>query len=123
MKILLVTDAFYPQINGVVTTLSNVVKELEAQGHEFLIVQPNLFKSFPCPTYPEIRLSLDTWRVGPMIDEFAPDAVHIATEGPLGIAARIYCAKKNIDFTTSYHTKFPEYSDAAGPQEAFRNPL
>ena len=95
MRIALVTDAWMPQINGVVRTLSRVVDETTALGHEVRVVAPHDFRTIPCPTYPEIRLAL--WPFGGvarMLDDFQPEAIHIATEGPLGMAARRYCRKR-----------------------------
>ncbi|MEO5573385.1 MAG: glycosyltransferase family 1 protein [Gammaproteobacteria bacterium] len=110
MKIAIVTDAWFPQINGVVTTLSKTQQELSKLGHETLVISPNEFRSFPCPTYPEIKLSLaPAKKLGQMMQAFQPDAVHIATEGPLGLAARGWCLKQKLPFTTSFHTRFPEY--------------
>ena len=108
MNILVVTDAWSPQVNGVVRTLQSVRAELEAMGHRVDVISPDQFKSMPCPTYPEIRLAL-TASVGKRIEEAAPDAIHVATEGPLGLAARRYCIKQGLPFTTAYHTQFPEY--------------
>ena len=89
MKIMIVTDAWEPQVNGVVRTLKNTTRELTALGHRVDLLTPLEFKTIPCPTYPEIRLSLLPRRkLHQRIDEFAPDALHIATEGPLGWAAR-----------------------------------
>jgi glycosyltransferase involved in cell wall biosynthesis len=111
MRITLVTDTYTPSVNGVVTTLVNTVKELENRGHIVQVIEPSQFKTIPVPGYKEIRLAWDIWRVGPMIESFCPDAIHIATEGPLGFAARWYCKvdKRSIPHNTSYHTKFPEY--------------
>jgi glycosyltransferase involved in cell wall biosynthesis len=113
MRILLVTDAWFPQVNGVVRTLSTLKQRLEALGHEVLYITPEGFRSVPCPTYPEIRLAL---RPRPGIAEafrrFRPCVVHIATEGPLGLAARAYCRRHGLPFTTAFHTKFPEYVHA-----------
>ena len=110
MRIALITDAWAPQVNGVVRTLSAVSAELRARGHEVEIVSPDLYRSLPCPTYPEIRLALaGTGAVGRRLDAFAPEAVHIATEGPLGWAARRWCLSRRRRFTTAYHTQFPEY--------------
>jgi len=110
MRIAIVTDAWHPQVNGVVTTLTRTVAILREAGHEGMVIQPWMFKTFPCPTYPEIRLSLFPGRkIGKILDAFAPDAIHIATEGFLGWAARSYCRNKGLRFTTSYHTRFPEY--------------
>lgn len=110
MKILLVSDAWYPQINGVVRTLEAVAQALRGQGHMLGLVTPNQFSSVPCPTYPDIRLAAATpGSVGRWIRAFGPDAIHIATEGPLGWAARHFCLHRGLPFTTSYHTHFPEY--------------
>jgi glycosyltransferase involved in cell wall biosynthesis len=113
LRILLVTDAWYPQINGVVRTLDTVCKTLRADGHAVETVTPDDFRTVPCPTYPEIRLALNPGpTIARRIDEFAPDAIHIATEGPLGFAARRLCLRRDLRFTTSFHTKFPEYIHA-----------
>jgi hypothetical protein len=110
LRILLVTDAWSPQINGVVVTLTNTVRWLERWGHEVHVLSPEGFKTFPMPTYPEIPLAiLPGAKVAQRIRDFDPDAIHIATEGPLGAAARAYCMKHNLNFTTAYHTCFPEY--------------
>ena len=110
MRILVVTDAWHPQVNGVVRTLGTLSDELTLMGHEPIFITPDQFRSVPCPTYPEIRLAL---RPGPRlartIEANQPCAIHIATEGPLGWAARRYCLKRSLPFTTAYHTKFPEY--------------
>lgn len=116
MKIAIVTDAWYPQTNGVVRTLSTTVELLRAEGTEVMVLSPQGFHTIPCPTYPEIRLSLFASRaVARKLDEFAPDAVHIATEGPLGLAARRWCVRRDRAFTTAYHTQFPEYLRARFP--------
>lgn len=110
MRILIATDAWAPQVNGVVTTIVNTIRELEELGHTIGLVTPEGFRTIPCPTYPEIRLALRaTERTRRLIDEFAPDAVHIATEAPLGLAARRHCIREGLPFTTAYHTQFPEY--------------
>ena len=110
MKIAIVTDAWYPQINGVVRTLTKTREGLEALGHEVLMITPEHFRTVPCPTYPEIRLSVLPGRlVSARIRGFAPDHLHIATEGPLGLAARAYAKRNQLAFTTAYHTRFPEY--------------
>ncbi|MDG3442318.1 glycosyltransferase family 4 protein [Nitrospirillum amazonense] len=110
MKILIVTDAWHPQVNGVVRTLTTTRDELRQLGHEVEVIAPDRFRTVPMPTYPEIRLALKPGaRLRRMIDEIAPDAIHIATEGPLGLAARRYCLRRRIPFTTAYHTRFPEY--------------
>ncbi len=113
MKIMIVTDAWEPQVNGVVRTLKNTTRELTALGHRVELMTPLEFRTIPCPTYPEIRLSLlPRRRVNARIEEFAPDALHIATEGPLGLAARAYALRRGLPFTTAYHTRFPEYVQA-----------
>jgi glycosyltransferase involved in cell wall biosynthesis len=110
MKIAIVTDAWQPQVNGVVRTLDYTGRELSAMGHDLRYVTPEQFRTFPCPTYPEIRLAVMPGRgVRCALDAFAPDAIHIATEGPLGASARRYCRQRGLVFTTSFHTQFPEY--------------
>lgn len=116
MKICVATDAWRPQINGVVTTLSRTAATLESWGHEVLMITPAQFATFPCPTYPEIRLSMVApATIGRMLTGFGPDAVHIATEGPLGWTARAACRSLGLAFTTSYHTRFPEYLRLRAP--------
>lgn len=109
MKIALVTDAWTPQVNGVVTTLVELHQGLLENGHEVVLVEPSGFKRFPCPGYREIELA---WRparrVAEMLDAADADAIHIATEGPLGSAARAHCLKRGWAFTTAFHTRFPE---------------
>lgn len=110
MKIAIVTDAWHPQVNGVVRTLEATKFELEAMGHDVLVVSPALFASMPCPTYPEIRLAFPGRNtVGRMLAGFEPDAIHLATEGPVCLAARNWCLVEGLSFTTAYHTQFPEY--------------
>ncbi len=110
MRILLVTDAWAPQINGVVVTLENTVRWLRRWGHEVEVISPEGFRTIPMPTYPEIPLAvMPGAKVARRIKEVDPDAIHIATEGPLGAAARSYCIKHHLAFTTAYHTCFPEY--------------
>jgi glycosyltransferase involved in cell wall biosynthesis len=110
MRILVVSDAWYPQINGVVRTLHALKGELEGVGHEVVMVTPDRFRSIPCPSYPEIRLAVKPGRkVARLIEASQPCAIHIATEGPLGWSARRYCLRRKVPFTTAYHTKFPEY--------------
>lgn len=113
MRIALVSDAWAPQVNGVVRTLTETVSRARRAGHDLLTVTPDLFRSLPCPSYPEIRLALRPRpRLVHMLDDFAPDAVHIATEGPLGWAARRWCLDRARPFTTSFHTRFPDYVSA-----------
>ena len=110
MRIAIVSDAWRPQINGVVRTLETVARILRAEGHEVEVFGPDRFRTLPCPTYPEIRLSLfPSSRLSHMLKLFAPDAIHLVTEGPLGWAARGFCRRNGIPFTTAYHTRFPEY--------------
>ena len=119
MKVMIVTDAWQPQVNGVVRTLTTTRRELQAMGHEVELLSPLEFATLPCPTYPDIRLSLLPGKgVAKRIRDFAPNALHIATEGPLGLAARRYALKHGLPFTTAYHTRFPEYVEAR-----FRLPL
>jgi glycosyltransferase involved in cell wall biosynthesis len=110
MRIALVTDAWVPQVNGVVRTLTAITGELARRGHTVAVISPEQFRNIACPTYPEIRLAMVRSRaVGTRIEDFAPDAVHIATEGPLGRAARSHCLKAGRVFTTAFHTQFPDY--------------
>ncbi len=113
MRILIVTDAWFPQVNGVVRTLSTVANELRHMGHDVSVIGPHRFRTIPCPTYPDIQLAYDAGGKLPgMIEAYRPDAIHISTEGPLGFTARRYCRRKGHAFTTAYHTKFPEYIEA-----------
>lgn len=113
MKLMVVTDAWAPQVNGVVTTLRTIGEHLDRRGNTVEFLGPERFASIACPTYPEIRLSVMPYRqLEVRIDAFQPDALHIATEGPLGIAARRYCLRRGHGFTTAYHTRFPEYVHA-----------
>lgn len=110
MKILFVTDAWPPQVNGVVRTLKETIRNLELFGHQVEVISPIGFRCIPCPTYPEIPLAILPGRqVVRRIEAAAADAIHIVTEGPLGSAARRYCLRHKIPFTTAYHTAFPEY--------------
>lgn len=113
---MIVTDAWSPQVNGVVTTLSRTAETLRSFGHAVEVVHPGLFATFPCPTYPEIRLAWRPFRkLAQLLDAIVPERIHIATEGPLGLAARRYCRRRGLRFTTSYHTQFPEYVRARAP--------
>lgn len=115
-SILIVTDAWHPQINGVVRSLERTAEQLRIIGIRVEFLSPQAFRTLPCPTYPEIRLSL-THRgiVGRKIEDFDCEHLHIATEGPLGILAASYARKSGRPFTTSYHTRFPEYVSARLP--------
>ncbi len=116
MRIMIVTDAWFPQTNGVVSTLAQTAAWLSRFGHDVRTLNPGEFRSIACPTYPEIRLSLFPYRrVRRSILAFAPQALHIATEGPLGLAARRFCVGHGMRFTTSYHTQFPQYLRARFP--------
>ena len=115
-RIVIVSDAWLPQVNGVVTTLRTTREHLIKAGHEVKVVHPHSGPTIPCPTYPEIRLSLRPYKlVKNILDDFQPDHIHIATEGPLGFAARFYCKRHKLAFTTSYHTQFPEYIRKRAP--------
>lgn len=116
MKIAIVTDAWHPQINGVVTTLGKTGECLSEMGHDVMYVTPQDFRTIPCPTYPSIKLAINpVGKLGRTLDKFGPDAVHIATEGPLGWSARRYCKKRGLAFTTSFHTQFPQYVKLRAP--------
>jgi len=116
VKIAIVTDAWFPQTNGVVKTLATTTDRLRQLGHDVCVIEPGQFRTFPCPTYPEIRLAWLPYRpLDRLLREFVPDAVHIATEGTLGAAARKWCLRHRMGFTTSYHTQFPEYVRARAP--------
>jgi glycosyltransferase involved in cell wall biosynthesis len=113
MRILIVSDAWTPQVNGVVRTLQKTCRELGEMGHAVEVIGPDRFRTVPCPTYPEITLAIFPGPgVARAIEAFAPDAIHVATEGPLGLAARRYCIRRGFAFTTAYHTAFPEYIQA-----------
>lgn len=112
-RLVIVSDAWFPQINGVVRTLDRTRQELEAMGLDVHVIGPDRFRTIPCPTYPEIRLAVDAvWRLPRLLAGLMPAAVHIATEGPLGSIARRFCRKHGQAFSTSFHTRFPEYIHA-----------
>mgnify|MGYP001220153082 CR=1 FL=1 len=116
MRVLIVTDAWKPQVNGVVRTLEKLAETLARQGVEVEFLNPDGFRTLPLPSYPDIRLALATTRqIARRIDEAAPDSIHIATEGPLGILARRVCRARGFAFSTSYHTRFPEFVSARFP--------
>ncbi|MEM8766060.1 MAG: glycosyltransferase, partial [Pseudomonadota bacterium] len=108
-KLMLVTDAWTPQTNGVVTTLEAVIERLRHFSIEVVVIHPGQFRQMPLPGYREIPLVLNPWQFGAHYEREAPDTVHIATEGPLGMGARCFLARRGLAFTTSLHTKFPEY--------------
>lgn len=114
MKIALVTDTWTPQVNGVVTTLVALTQQLRLMGHNVEVIQPYQFKTTPCPGYKGIDLALGAGKaVAKRLASFEPDCIHLATEGPLGWAARRYCLKQKLAFTTAFHTRFPELLHAA----------
>lgn len=115
MRLLIVTDAWLPQVNGVVTSLRALVAELEGQGHAVGLITPQDFRHRPCPSYPEIPLAWDVWKVGEKIRAFAPDCIHLATEGPLGWAARRWLVRRGMRFSSAIHTRFPEYVNTRWP--------
>jgi len=111
MRILIATDAWAPQVNGVVQTLSQVVAQLTAQGHEVRVIHPGLFKTIPCPTYPEIRLALWPFtRLRNELDRFKPQAVHIVTEGPIGLAMRLLAHGRRLPLQRPTIPSFPSMS-------------
>lgn len=110
MRIALVSDAWRPQVNGVVRTLETTVARLRSRGHDVETITPDQFHTIPCPSYPEIRLAIGAGReVARRLDRFDAGAIHIATEGPLGWAARRWCIDRRLPFSTSFHTRFPDY--------------
>jgi glycosyltransferase involved in cell wall biosynthesis len=110
VRIALASDAWHPQVNGVVRSLSVTVEGLRRSGHEVEVIEPSRFLTMPCPTYPEIRLSLACGRkIRKILDETQPDSVHIATEGPIGWATRSWCIRNGRGYTTAFHTRFPDY--------------
>ncbi|MDX2307906.1 MAG: glycosyltransferase family 1 protein [Hyphomicrobium sp.] len=113
MRVLIVTDAWRPQVNGVVRTYEHLERAAAAIGDEIVFLTPNDYNTVPCPTYPEIRLAVPGFkRTRQRIDELRADAIHIATEGPVGWMARAVCRQRGLPFTTSFHTRFPEYLKA-----------
>jgi len=115
VKLAIVTDAWYPQVNGVVTTMSSVIDCLRDGGVTVEVIEPGTFRTIPCPGYPEIRLALNTGGVRRRLEAFAPDRVHVVTEGPLGLAAMRFMRRRGWQHTTSFHTRFPEYVKARLP--------
>lgn len=115
-RITIISDAWHPQINGVVRSIDETNRALTEIGHQIIMITPLEFHAFPCPTYPEIRLSLvSPWKIAKLIKASQPDYIHIATEGPIGLMARRWCRKNERAFSTSYHTRFPEYVAARFP--------
>ena len=116
MRILIATDAWHPQVNGVVRTLTSLARAASALGAELEFLTPDGFPSIQVPTYPGLRIALPNRReIERRIEAAAPEAIHIATEGPIGLAARRICVEWKLPFTTSYHTRFPEYVSARLP--------
>jgi len=110
LRILLATDAWRPQVNGVVRTWETSLDHLRRRGHAVAVIEPGLFLRVPAPFYREVRLALPgRRRVAELVRSFAPDVVHVATEGPIGLAVRAVCRRNRWRFSTSYHTRFPEY--------------
>jgi glycosyltransferase involved in cell wall biosynthesis len=116
MRILVATDAWHPQVNGVVRTLAMMAEAATAFGAEISFLTPESFRTFAMPSYPDLRLALpNPVRAARLIEEAQPDSIHIATEGPIGLLARRYCRKHRLPFTSSFHTRFPEYISARLP--------
>src|SRR5450755_4940338 len=116
MRILVATDAWHPQVNGVVRTLTNMAEAARAFGVEISFLTPLSFRTFAMPSYPDLRLALPYQaKIARLIAEARPDSIHIATEGPIGLLVRRHCRKNQLPFTTSFHTRFPEYISARLP--------
>lgn len=116
MRIVIISDAWTPQVNGVVRTLQHTIRELKAMGHQLRILVPQGRRGFALPFYPEIRLAMTSASaLGREIEAFLPDAVHIATEGPMGLAARRWCLRHGVRFTTAFHTRHAEFIHAMLP--------
>src|SRR6202165_3009650 len=116
MRILVATDAWHPQVNGVVRSLTMMAEAARALGVDVGFLTPLSFRTFAMPSYPDLRLALPYQaKIARLIAEARPDSIHIATEGPIGLLVRRYCRKKQLPFTTSFHTRFPEYISARLP--------
>jgi glycosyltransferase involved in cell wall biosynthesis len=116
MRILIATDAWHPQVNGVVRTLTMTAEAARASGVEISFLTPQSFRTVALPSYPDLRLALPgPAKIAGLIDQARPDSIHIATEGPIGVAVRRYCRKRGLAFTSSFHTRFPEYVSARLP--------
>src|ERR1700716_2732088 len=114
--ILVATDAWHPQVNGVVRTLTMMAEAAKGFGVEVSFLTPQSSPTFAMPSYPDLRLALpNPWKIAELIDAAKPDSIHIATEGPIGVSVRRYCRKRGLPFTTSFHTRFPEYISARLP--------
>jgi glycosyltransferase involved in cell wall biosynthesis len=116
MRILVATDAWHPQVNGVVRTLTMMAEAARGLGVDVSFLTPQSFRTFALPSYADLRIALPSRRsIARLIEEAAPDNIHIATEGPIGFAVRAYCRRRGLSFTTSFHTRFPEYISARLP--------
>jgi glycosyltransferase involved in cell wall biosynthesis len=116
MRILVATDAWHPQVNGVVRTLTMMAEAARAFGVEVSFLSPQSFRTVAMPSYPDLRLALPgEAKIARLIADARPDNIHIATEGPIGLSVRRYCRKHGLSFTTSFHTRFPEYISARLP--------
>ncbi|NEW86629.1 glycosyltransferase family 1 protein [Rhodopseudomonas sp. WA056] len=116
MRILIATDAWHPQVNGVVRTLTMMAEAAKSLGVEVVFLTPETFPTMALPSYPDLRIAIpNPIRVARLINAAQADCIHIATEGPIGLAARRYCRKRGLRFTTSFHTRFPEYVSARAP--------
>src|SRR3954469_17626378 len=116
MRVLIATDAWHPQVNGVVRTLTSLARAAKGLGVEVEFLSPEGFPSIPLPTYPGLRLALPGRKqIAERIEQVKPDAIHIATEGTMGLWTRAYCLRRRVPFTTSYTTRFPEYISARWP--------
>lgn len=111
MKIVVATDAWHPQVNGVVRTLDMTIGLLRARGHDVTVISPDQFRTMPCPGYSEIRLAIaPRFSIRKRLRELQPDIVHISTEGPIGWSTRGWCLAHDVPFTTAFHTRFPDYA-------------
>lgn len=116
MRILVATDAWHPQVNGVVRTLTKLADAAKSLDVEFSFLTPQSFRTFAMPSYRDVRVAMPRpGRIAKLIEEARPDSIHIATEGPIGLMVRRYCRQRKLPFTTSFHTRFPEYVRARVP--------
>ena len=116
MRILVATDAWHPQVNGVVRTLATVAETVTSLGVDIGFLTPQSFATMALPSYPDLRIALPgAGRIARLIEAARADSIHIATEGPVGIMVRRYCCRHNLPFTTSFHTRFPDYIAARLP--------
>src|ERR1700760_142638 len=119
MRILVATDAWHPQVNGVVRTLTMMAEAADGFGVQISFLTPQSFRTFSMPSYPDLRLAFPgPAKTARLIEQAQPDSIHIATEGPIGLSVRRYCRKHRLPFTTSFHTRFPEYISARLPVRA-----